>query len=150
MTHPENVGNQFNEIMGQNFSSEESSKLRAQSAAGDIINRLGLPQTEQDITDFRNTTFGHRTQHFPRSMVTQDEQGELRIEHQSSNGFRHTWHGGPYIEHHHPKKGVVEVTNLQDHSKAEGENHYEQGLFTPQEFMHHVDNFNKYEAKDHL
>jgi hypothetical protein len=148
-----NVGKQFEEIMGQNFTPREESEAAGKALGAHIWDSFaeiaGLPKSdasEEELQIHRNHEFQKRATHFPTSMIRDNGEGELEVYHKDPDGWEHTWSGGPYITHHHPKHGPIEVTNLVDYSLPWGEQPYEKDLFTPHEFLNHVKDFSQHKS----
>jgi hypothetical protein len=142
---------QFDEIMGRNFSKNEESKISGEAMGEHIWNKVsaifGGPTTPEEESAHRDAVLLSRARHFPESMIGKDSSGELEVQHREPDGWKHTWGGGAYIEHHHPVHGPIEVTNIHDYSAKWGEQPYEKGLFTPHEFLSHVTDFHDYKKE---
>lgn len=74
-----NIGQQFDRIIGANFTPEEERGIKAR-ALGDQIMKIGhdvfgLPQSEEEIHNERYATRISRMHNFPKSMIRQDEDG---------------------------------------------------------------------------
>lgn len=108
-----NIGQQFNEIMGKNFTPEEQRDMHAKAVA-DRIMQIG-EEVFGGYKESMQTEASRRMGLIPDSMKKLDEDGELHVSYTSPKGWTHTWHGGPYIEHHHPKAGAVDVSGVEDY-----------------------------------
>jgi len=150
--HPDNLGNQFNEIMGKNISPKEESSMQGKAMAGHIYESvgkiLGYPTNEGEVKAERHATAYSRMRKFPSSMIKEDDEGSPKVE-VKKNGWTHSWSGGPYIDHIHPTQGAVDVTNLHDYSKKDSEQGYASGKMSPAKFMKHVNDFHKESAQDY-
>ena len=137
---------QFDEIMGRNFTPQMQKRMekRATQGAADDLDDSGL-ETYVNIDSGLS-----RMSDFPHHMITSDDSGQYRVEYKSPRGWTHTWNGGPYIEHHHPVHGVIDVTNMHDYSLPSTGNSqsYQKGL-SLNEFMGRVGEFEKNAEKDY-
>jgi hypothetical protein len=133
---------QFDEIMGRNFTRKETSRTENRAKQGAIDDAHDPHEVHENLEGLS------RMAKFPSHMITTTEHGEYRVQHRSPRGWTHTWNGGPYIEHSNAKHGVVDVTNMMDYSKNMNEQHFAKGI-TPEEFMHHVNEFEKSAEQDY-
>jgi len=135
---------QFDEIMGRNYTPEERKNLHAKGLAEQIHaigeSLFGPPLSDEEQKSVNDTRFLSRVRNFPENMLRKDKNGEMEVFHKDPDGWEHTWGGGPYIEHTHPS-GAEAITNIHDYSLRHGEQPYEKGLFTPHEFLQHVQDF---------
>ena len=138
---------QFDDIMGRNFSKHEESEITGKAIGAQIWEHFFGPEpsAEEQATE-RTHTFLARAKNFPNSMLHEDEHGDLRVKQTDPDGWSHTWNGGPLIEHHHPVHGPIDVTNMHDYSLKWGEQPYEDGKFTPEQFKQHVADFQERKA----
>ena len=128
MPSPENFGKQFEDIIGNNFSNSEAKDMAAKAHAEHLFG-----QVEGIMGSYRGAVENEANQRmglFPEHMMSIDEDGR-HVRHTSVDGWTHTWHGGQYIEHIHPKHGAVEVTNV-------GNSKGELPIMTPNEFLDHA------------
>ena len=152
MTSEENLGSQFDDIIGRNVSKNEQKEMHAKAIALNLMDGIaaifGGPKSdasEDELVTHRNYTFMNRATHFPNSMIKSDENSQFHVSHTEPDGWKHTWYGGPYIEHHHPKHGLVDATSIDSKNiGGYGDAPYEKGLFTPHEFLQHIDDFNAF------
>lgn len=142
---------QFDEIMGRSISPEEKNNMVGNALGAHIWDKFasitGMPKSdasEEELVTHRNYKFMNRANLFPISMIQSDENGEFHVSHTEPDGWKHTWYGGPYIEHHHPKHGIVDASNIDSKNVGGyGDAPYEKGLFTPHEFLQHVADFHR-------
>jgi hypothetical protein len=132
---------QFDDIMGRNFPKQTETKMANRALEGAAHDLIGSP--EQNLTGLS------RMRNFPSHMISADENGDFQVKYRSPKGWTHTWKGGPYIEHGNDRAGAVDVTNLQHYALGWGENSYEKGEFTPEEFMRHVNEFEEYAPENY-
>lgn len=119
---------QFDEIMGRNFTANDQKKM-----VGDAVGAKAWSDMEGILGSYRGAVEHEANQRmalFPEHMMSIDEDGR-HVSYTSPSGWKHTWHGGEYIEHSHPKQGVVDVTNV---SNRKGE----LPTLAPEEFLQHA------------
>jgi hypothetical protein len=138
-----NIGQQFDRIIGANFTPEEERGIKAR-ALGDQIMKIGhdvfgLPQSEEEIHNERYATRISRMHNFPKSMIRQDEDGLPEVFHSCNTcGLDHTWNGGSYVNH-----GKVDANSIHDYSLKDSEQSYAMGDFHPQHFFDKIDDFHE-------
>jgi hypothetical protein len=140
-----NVGKQFEEIMGKNVTPKEEQEMKIRAHVDNIWEILGGTNDPEEQHDRDYKMRRQRMVNFPDHMVKENEDGLPHVVHYTKDKlgreWKHTWNGFAYIDHHHPKYGPIEVSNLHDYSRKWGEQPYENGLFTPHEFLKNVDEF---------
>jgi hypothetical protein len=137
-----NVGKQFEEIMGTNFTPQEEQNMHAKALA-DRIMEIGEEvfgkQSDEDRHNEQYATRLSRMRNFPNSMVGHDEEGLPQVQHKCSTcALTHTWDGYSRINH-----GDVDTTSIADYSKNDEQQDYAQGNMTPKKFMGHVKDFHE-------
>jgi hypothetical protein len=137
MISEENLGGQFDDIIGRNFNRKETAKAENRARLGAFHDENAPDEVDQNLEGLS------RMADFPSHMITTSEHGEFQVQHQSPRGWTHTWSGGPYIEHSNDKAGVVDITNMQDFSLPRDQQPYQKGL-SHADFMSHVNNFEKH------
>jgi hypothetical protein len=108
-TNPENFGNQFDDIIGNNFSKSDEKEMTAKATGEHLFSKV-----EEVLGSYKDSirrSANERMYLFPEHMMDEDEDGR-HVSYTSPKGWKHTWYGGAYIEHNHPKHGPVEVTNV--------------------------------------
>lgn len=113
-----NVGKQFEEIMGKNFTPREESEIAGNAIGAHLFE--GVEGIFGSIREGAQQAAKLRMGLIPDEMKKRDEEGELHVSYTSPKGWNHTWHGGPYITHHHPKTGPVSVTNVEKYDRQAG------------------------------
>ncbi len=133
---------QFDDIMGRNFSSEDKNKAVGNAFGG-------------HIWDKANEIFGnyklamnaeaeerlHPVANILPKMMHRDEDG-LHVKYTGPAGWTHKWYGGPYIEHSHPKTSAgegnpVDVTNIMDYKAGTPK------MLSSDDFLEHCHEFEK-------
>lgn len=136
MISEENLGGQFDDIIGRNFTRKETAKAENRARLGAFHDENAPDELDQNLTGLS------RMADFPQHMITTNEHGEFQVQHRSPRGWTHTWNGGPFIEHSNAKHGVVDVTNMQDFALPRDQQSYQKGL-SQADFFHHVNEFEK-------
>jgi hypothetical protein len=136
MISEDNLGGQFDDIIGRNFTRKETTKAETRAKQGAIADTNNPDEMEQNLTGLS------RMADFPSHMITTNAHGEYQVQHRSPRGWTHTWNGGPYIEHTNAK-GTQEITNMQDYSRGWSDQPYQKGL-SHSDFMDHVNNFEQH------
>ena len=136
-----NVGKQFEEIMGNNFTPKEEQDMNVKAWADRLWEIMGGTNDPEEQHDRDYKMRRQRMANFPDNMIRENEDGLPEVYKKDSDGWEHVWHGYAYITHYHPKHGPIEVTNLHDYSLNWGEQPYEKGQFMPHEFLQHVKDF---------
>jgi hypothetical protein len=137
-----NVGKQFEEIMGTNFTPQEERNMHAKALA-DRIMEIGEEvfgkQSDEDKHNDQYATRLSRMQNFPESMVRHDHEGLPEVFHSCKTcGLDHTWKGYSRIDH-----GSVDSTGIMDYSKNDDQQDYAKGNMTPEKFFSHVKDFHE-------
>ena len=134
--HPDNFGKQFDDIINNALSKEEQAKM-------DLHAQLGATfDDNEDNTEREMRAAGNMSAFRPEEIKYSEEHG-FHIRQDSPRGWTHIWAGGPYIEHHHPTQGALDVTNLMD---------YQQGTFeklTPDTFRQYTSDWEKMAEEDY-
>ena len=134
-----NIGKQFEEIMGKNFTPKDETEM-----TGNAVGQHLFDKVEGILGSYRGAVekaADQRMALFPEHMMSIDEDGR-HVSYTSPKGWTHKWYGGTYIEHHHPKAGPVDVTNVED---REGN----LPTMAPEEFLKHTHDFETESGPDH-
>jgi hypothetical protein len=128
--HP-NIGKQFKDIMGANFSPEDTLKLQLNAHFGEE----GDNSSEID----RETSAVSRFHDFPSNMIHYNEDHGYHVKLTTPRGWTHIWNGGGFIDHY--ANGEHEgQTNMTDYSKNPDQQDWYKGISLPT-FMGHVNSF---------
>jgi hypothetical protein len=135
-----NVGKQFEEIMGRNFTPEDKKAIEARStfSEGDA----DLNSDHQHEID-RESNAISRMHDFPSHMIHYNDLYGYHVKMTTPRGWTHIWAGGPYIEHQNRPGNTVDLTNMEDYSKRHDEQPYYHGISMPT-FLGHVNDFEGY------
>lgn len=131
-----NIGKQFEEIMGRNFTPEETDELKAKSNFNDEFATTDNRQEVENETEALS-----RFHDFPSHMVHYDPNNYgYHIKMTTPRGWTHIWSGGPLIEHQSRPGNTEDVTNMHDYSKPHDQQPYSKGISLPT-FLSHVNEF---------
>jgi hypothetical protein len=139
-----NVGKQFEEIMGKNFTPEESKKMEVNAKYGELFGDES--DNANEIASETNAI--SRMHDFPAHMIHYDDTYGYHVKMTTPRGWTHIWAGGPYIEHQSRPGNTEDVTNMEDYSKNHDEQPYYKGI-SMATFLGHVNDFEK-DAEDNF
>ena len=139
-----NVGKQFEEIMGKNFTPDDEKKMEVNSKYNHLFGDES--DTENEISS--ETTAISRMHDFPAHMIHYDDTYGYHVKMTTPRGWTHIWSGGPYIEHQSRPGNTEDVTNMEDYSKNHDEQPYYKGI-SMATFLGHVNDFEK-DAEDNF
>lgn len=139
-----NVGKQFKDIIGSNFSPEETKQMSARAE----FDESDLNDTDRGMEVDRETTALSRMHGFPKDMIHYNDQHGYHIKLTTPRGWTHIWSGGPYIEHQSSPGNSEDVTNLTDYSKNTDQQDWYKGISLPT-FLGHVNEFEKNAEEDY-
>ena len=131
-----NVGKQFEEIMGQNFTPEESKKMEANSKYGHLFGDES--DNANEIASETNAI--SRMHDFPAHMIHYDDTYGYHVKMTTPRGWTHIWSGGPWIEHQNRPGNSVDTTSMEEYDKPHDEQPYYKGISMPT-FLHHIGEF---------
>lgn len=133
-----NVGKQFEDIMGANFTPQDEEEMAKNATFGE--------DSSSEIEG--ETTALSRFHDFPKSMIHYNEENGYHVSLTTPRGWTHIWKGGPYIEHQSSPGNSEDLTNMHDYSKPADQQSYSKGISLPT-FLGHVNEFEKY-AEDNF
>ena len=142
-----NVGKQFEEIMGSNFSKKEESEIAGNAIGAHLFE--SIENIFGSVKEGAQKAAKLRMGLIPDEMKQTDENGELHVSYTSPKGWKHTWHGGPYIEHHHPKERnyAIDVSNVEKYDRATGTSTIP--TLTKDEFLNECHDWEKEQGQAH-
>ena len=131
-----NIGKQFEEIMGNNFTPEESKKMEINAKYGELFGDES--DNANEISSETNAI--SRMHDFPSHMIHYNDLYGYHVKMTTPRGWTHIWAGGNIIEHQNKPGNTVDATNLEDYDKPHDEQEYYHGLSMPS-FLHHISEF---------
>lgn len=139
-----NVGKQFEEIMGKNFTPEQEKEMHTNA----IYAELSGKEADYSNEISNETNAISRMHDFPSHMIHYNDTYGYHVKMKTPRGWTHIWAGGPWIEHQNRPGNSVDVTNMEDYSKPHDEQPYYKGI-SMATFLGHVNDFETY-AEEHI
>jgi hypothetical protein len=134
-----NVGKQFKDIMGANFSPEDTLKMQLNAQFGE--------EHESSSEIERETNALSRFHDFPSNMIHYNQDDGYHVRLTTPRGWTHVWSGGPYISHQ-SSPGVTEhQTNMHDYAENSDNQSYSKGISLAT-FLGHVNSFEETAEED--
>ena len=126
-----NIGKQFEELMGKNFTPEEQIKMQVAAHFGEENdNSEDLERENRALSRFKD---------FPSDMIKYNADHGYHVSLTTPKGWTHIWNGGNFIDHY--ANGEHEgQTNMTDYSKNTDQQDWYKGISLPT-FMSHINDF---------